>query len=148
MGRSLKTIAAFALVFVAACSATFNNHGYIPAEEILEQIEVGVDDKLTVEELIGRPASTGVINDDGWYYIRTTIRNYTIYEPEVVERDILAISFDRNERVSNVETLTLADGNVVALNRRVTELPLRGPSFWQQLVSSLGNIDASEFLNN
>ncbi|MEO0342267.1 MAG: outer membrane protein assembly factor BamE [Pseudomonadota bacterium] len=131
---------------LAGCSPTFDNHGYIPAVEDVAALRVGVDDKTTVAEAIGRPTSTGVLNEDGWYYIRTTVRNFTYNEPEVVERELLAISFDRNDRVRNIETLTLADGRIVDLNRRVTELPVRGPTFWQQLIGSLGNITADQLI--
>jgi len=139
-----------ALIFglaLGACSPTFDTHGYLPEEDVLDQISIGQDDKLRVAELIGRPTSTGVLNDDGWYYIQTRVRNFTYNQPEVVARDVLAISFDSRDRVSNIERLTLADGQVVVLNRRVTELPIEGPTFWQQIISSVGNIRAEDILN-
>lgn len=147
MFKIVRQTALIGLLFLAACSPTFDNHGYIPSPDVLDQIEIGKDDKLRVAELIGRPSSTGVLNDDGWFYIQTRIRNFAYNQPEVVERNILAVTFDRNERVQNVETLTLADGQVVNLNRRVTELPVRGPNFWQQLLSSIGNFSADDILN-
>ena len=146
MKTYLKLLSAFCLAALSACSPTFNTHGYLPPEDLVGQLSVGSDDKVRVAELIGRPSSTGVLNDTGWYYIQTEIRNFTYQQPEVVGRSILAISFDRNDRIANIETLTLADGRVVNLNRRVTELPVRGPTFWQQIVASIGNVQASDLI--
>ncbi|MEM9716155.1 MAG: outer membrane protein assembly factor BamE [Pseudomonadota bacterium] len=134
------------LTVFAGCSPTFDVHGYIPTASSLVELEVGRDDKLRVAELVGRPTSTGVVNDDGWYYIQTRIRNFTYNEPEVIERQLLAITFDGNDRIQNIETLTLADGKVINLNRRVTDLPIKGPTFWQQILASIGNFQASDFV--
>ncbi|MEO1563696.1 MAG: outer membrane protein assembly factor BamE [Pseudomonadota bacterium] len=137
-------VAVFFASVLLACSPTFDNHGYVPEPDVIEQLQVGTDDKLTVEERIGRPSSTGVLDEQGWYYIQTRIRNFAYQQPEVIEREILAISFDSSDRISNIETLTLTDGQVIAFNRRVTELPVRGPNFWQQIVASVGNIRAED----
>jgi len=46
----LRLFAPLALVGVlSACAATFTNHGFVPPEQELEQILVGVDTRGTIE---------------------------------------------------------------------------------------------------
>ena len=142
--RVWAVFVAFGLT-VASCAPTFNTHGYLPPQEDVDTLIIGVDDKASVEELIGQPLSTGLVEDSGWYYISTRVRNFTYNEPEITERNVLAISFNPDDTISNIERLTLANGEVIALNRRVTKIPVKGVSFWRQIVSSLGNIRAEDF---
>ena len=68
---------------LSACSANFRNHGYVPLEEDLSQITVGVDTRDTVAELVGTPSSAGVLNDSGYYYVRSRVKHFTWQKPEV-----------------------------------------------------------------
>jgi outer membrane protein assembly factor BamE (lipoprotein component of BamABCDE complex) len=148
LGMKIKSfIAAFVLIGMAACSATYTNHGYVPSEVELQNVIVGADSRATVEEVIGRPSSTGVLSDGAWYYISSRIRYYTYNKPEVIERTILAISFDENDTVTNIERFGLEDGKVVPFSRRVTDTGVRGTTFFSQLVRNLGNFSAGQLLD-
>ena len=59
------------LAAVTACSAVYRNHGYVPAEEDLALVEVGKDTRETVGEKIGRPSTSGLLNDVGWFYVQS-----------------------------------------------------------------------------
>ena len=126
---------------LAACAATFSNHGYVPPEAELQQISVGVDTRETVAEAVGRPSTSGVLRDEAWIYSAYRVRNYTYQEPQVIERDVVAISFDAAGRVSNVERFGLEDGRIVQLSRRVTETTVRDLGFFRQLMRNLGRFD-------
>jgi hypothetical protein len=64
----------------------------------------------------GRPsAAAGVTRDEAWIYSAYRVRNYTYQAPEVIERDVVAISFDADGVVSNVERFGLEDGQLVQL---------------------------------
>lgn len=139
-----KLCAVFLLV--SACSATYQNHGYVPSDSELQAITVGVDNRDTVAEAIGRPTSTGVLKDSGYYYVRSRFRSFAYRKPQEIDRQVVAISFDQAGVVENIERFTLEDGKVVALSRRVTDSNIKGISFLRQLLGNLGNINASEFL--
>jgi hypothetical protein len=65
---------------------------------------------------IGRPsAAAGVTRDEAWIYSAYRVRNYTYQAAEVIERDVVAISFDADGVVSNVERFGLEDGQLVQL---------------------------------
>jgi len=134
----LSAMAATALI---GCAATFTNHGYAPTKAELENIVVGVDTRASVEQTIGRPASTGVLTEGGWYYVASRVKNFAYRAPAVVDRQLVAVSFNKRGTVTNIERFTLKDGNVVVLSRRVTKTGIKGVSFFQQLLRNIGHVN-------
>ncbi len=134
------------LAVLASCTATFQNHGYVPTDDEMQNILVGVDTRGTVEDIIGRPSSTGVLEGSGWYYISSRVRNFAYRKPEIIERQLLAVSFDGKGVVSNIERFALEDGRVITLSRRVTSSGIKGPGFFKQILGNLGNFTVGDFL--
>jgi outer membrane protein assembly factor BamE (lipoprotein component of BamABCDE complex) len=133
---------------LSACVATFRNHGYIPPEADLAQIEVGVATREDVIALVGRPTTGGVLNDDGFYFVQSRFRHYGAFAPQEIEREILAITFDEAGLVRNIERFGLEDGQVVTLSRRVTDDNVRDTTFIRQLLGAIGNFDAGRFIGS
>ena len=131
-------IAAAALLSLGACSASYRNHGYVPPQEDLEQISIGVDTRASVQETLGPAASSSVVGDTGLYYVRSRVRSFAIMEPQVIEREVIAISFDGRGVVRNVERFGLEKGQVVPLARRVTDSGVTNKTFLRQLLGNLG----------
>ena len=132
-------IFASALLALGACSAQFRNHGFVPSEEDLSEIVVGIDTKASVDETIGVPSATGVLNDDGYYYVRSRMRTYGPKSSQVVDRELVVIDFSDAGVVTNIERYGLDDGRAVLLSRRVTDSPTKGKGFVRQLLGIIGN---------
>lgn len=130
---------------LAACSATFNNHGYFPPPEDLAQVDVG-DTREAVAAAIGTPGSAGVMRDEAWFYTAYRVRNYAYRPPQITERQILAVSFDGAGRVANIEEFGLEDGQIVQLSRRVTTSSVREISFLSSILANFGRINVGDAL--
>lgn len=141
---------AFALLvaLLAACTALYQNHGYIPRDVDLEQVIVGESTREDVAKAVGRPSSTGLLTGGAWYYVGSRFRHYGPREPQEIDRQVVAISFDEGGTVENVERFGLEKGQVVVLSRRVTDSNIEGLSFLRQLLGNIGNISAGQLLNN
>ncbi len=150
MIRTSRTVRVMGAILVAvvltACSATFQNHGYIPPQKQLDAILIGVDTRDTLKASIGAPGTTGLLTDGAWYYVQSRFRNYTYNKPEEIDRQVVAVSFDRQGRVANIERFGLEDGRIVVLSRRVTESSVQGLGFLRQLFGNFGQIDVSQML--
>ena len=147
MTRLMRLVPILALALVAACSNIDRKHGYVPSDEDLNQIVVGVDTKDTVAEVVGRPTASGVLADGGWYYVASKFRAYGIRERQEVDREVVAISFAGDGTVSNVERFGLENGKIIAISRRVTDSNIQGVSFLRQLFGSVGNFAADTLVN-
>ena len=145
--RAARMLAAALLVMsVAACAATFRNHGYVPTETELAQIEVGKDTQDTVAEKVGRPTAAGLLNDEGWFYVQSRYRFFGPREPQEIDRQVLAITFSPAGTVQNSERFGLEQGQVVAISRRVTESNIKGIGLINQLFSNFGRVGADTLL--
>ena len=143
-----RTVVALCLALaIAGCTKIYRNHGYVPEDEALQAIVVGVDTKESVSESIGTPGASGVLNESAFYYVGTTFEHYAYRAPTPIDREIVAISFSPSGTVSNIERFGLEDGRVIRLSRRVTDSSVADISFLRQLFGSLGNVDLGEFLN-
>lgn len=136
------------LLALTACTAIYRNHGYAPADTDLEAIVVGESTRQDVARAVGRPSSIGVLADSGWYYVGSRFRHFAWKAPEEVERQVVAISFDGDGVVENVERFGLEGGQVVVLSRRVTDSNIKGLSFLRQLLGNVGNISAAQVFDN
>ncbi|WP_245904208.1 outer membrane protein assembly factor BamE [Roseicyclus mahoneyensis] len=135
----------FLVLGLAACSETFINHGFVPPPEDLAAVSIG-DSRETVAAAIGTPGAAGVMRDEAWFYAAYRVRNFAYRAPEVIERQILAVSFDGGGRVTNIEEFGLEDGQIVQLSRRVTTSSVREISFLQQILSNFGRINVGDAL--
>lgn len=135
--RPALLLAALAIA-LSACTAQFSNHGYVPPQEDLDQIAVGIDTLDTVRDTLGASASGSVLNDNALYYVRSRLRQFAMLEPKVVEREVVAISFDGSGVVQNVERFGLERGRVVPLSRRVTSSGVSDVPFLRQLLGNIG----------
>lgn len=137
----------FCLV-AAACTTVYRNHGYVPDDVDLAQVQIGVDTRDTVAEKIGRPSAQGLLNDEGWFYVQSRFKHLGPRAPEEIDRQVLAVTFNAAGVVDNVGRYGLEDGRVVEISRRVTESNIRGIGFVRQLLANFGRIQAGDLFSD
>jgi outer membrane protein assembly factor BamE (lipoprotein component of BamABCDE complex) len=137
-----------ALCAVMGCTPIYSMHGYTPDDETLAQIEPGVDTRETVAAFLGRPTTDGLLSDGAWYYVQSRWKSQGIKAPQEYDRQVVAVSFDADGRVANIERFGLERGEVVALSRRVTSEPIKGKSALSQIFSNFGRVDAGSLFKN
>lgn len=142
-----NAVVAVCVLTVTGCVAVNRNHGYVPPEDVLAEIIVGVDTKDTVDEVVGSPSASGVQRDSGYYYVASKIRHFGALAPKVVERELVAISFDGAGTVQAIERFGLQDGRAVALERRITDNGTTDRTFLRQLLGNIGNFNPGQFLD-
>jgi outer membrane protein assembly factor BamE (lipoprotein component of BamABCDE complex) len=137
-------LAVVALTGLAACAPRLETHGYTPVLEALERVEAGVDTRGSVQRKIGRPSSTGVFGGSGWYYVSTQVEHYLYHEPTVVDRKVVAVTFDENDVVASVDVYGLEDGRVIDLETRTTPTYGQQLTIVEQIFSNIGTFAGSE----
>lgn len=147
MGNTMIwTVVAVAMMTLAGCDTKYRTHGYVPPEEDLQQIVPGIDTRATVEEVVGVPNASGVLNSSGYYYIESEVKHFAWQRPEVTNREIVAITFDDAGVVDNIVTYGLEDGQVVPLTRRVTRTSDGDISFIRKLFGNIGGLNVGQLL--
>lgn len=146
--RQIMALALAMPIGLAACTATYRNHGYVPPEEDLAQVVVGQTTQGEIEGLIGRPSAQGLLTGSGWYYVNSRWRFYGAREPQEIDRQVVAISFSESGTVSNIERFGLERGQVVVLSRRVTDSGVTSLGLIRQLMGNVGRVQAGDLLAN
>lgn len=132
---------------LAACSPLYQKHGYVPDQADLDRIEVGVDTRDTVAAIVGRPSTASLLNDVGWFYVQSRWKQVGAMAPVEIDRQVVAITFTPEGRVTNVEKFGIEKGQVVALSRRVTEPNVKSAGLLRQLFGNLGRITTDSLLS-
>jgi outer membrane protein assembly factor BamE (lipoprotein component of BamABCDE complex) len=135
---------AAAVAVVAGCVAKDRFHGYVPEPEALAAVSIGSDTRESVTATLGRPSSAGIESGNSFYYVSSTFRHYGASAPEEPDRQSVAIDFDANGIVRNIESFGLEDGQVVVLSRRVTDSGLRDITLLSQLIGAVGRFNAAD----
>jgi len=132
---------------LSGCAPRVKNHGYAPDDELVAGITAGRDTRGSVRRKIGRPSTSGVFTDAGWYYVATTVEHYLYNAPEVTERRVVAIQFDGNDLVSGVNVYGVEDGRIIDLQTRTTPTHGRELTILQQLLGNFGTLTGEQFLD-
>ena len=144
--RTRYVLGAVLALGLAACSATYRNHGYVPPDDELDRIVVGVDNRESVAGVVGQPGATGVLTGSNYFYVKSEWQDFGYRPAVLLDRQVVSISFDEAGLVSNVERFGIEQGRVIALSRRVTDSNVQGVSFLKQLFGNLGQLTAADFL--
>ena len=132
---------ALALSVLAACAPRIDQRGNRPDEDQVVLINPGVDDKNRVAELIGTPSSISTFDDRTWYYISRRTETTAFFEPDVMDQQVLAISFDDQGVVENMRVYGQEDGQTIAYVDRVTPTEGNEMTILQQLLGNLGKFN-------
>ena len=135
---SILAVAALA-VSAAACAPVVGLHGFQVVDVKPSDIVAGTDTKETVLARLGTPSTTSTFEPGQvWYYISHTSERYTYNRPQISQRSITEITFNKDDsKVAGVRTLGLADGEKIAMEGRETPTRGRSLTIMEQL---LGNV--------
>jgi outer membrane protein assembly factor BamE (lipoprotein component of BamABCDE complex) len=142
--------AASALVLaaaLAACSSLGSGlalthsriQGYDISDDALAQIRPGQSQQL-VQVVLGSPQTTNTFGQEtAWYYIETKVDQTAFGMTMVKDRKVLAVYFDKNNRVADRAVYGLKDGRVIDIDSRRTPSFGEDRTFIQSILSSVMN---------
>ena len=134
---------------VAACSPTIEHRGYIAKPGAFNQIDSGMS-KLEVEGILGSPSTTASVkfNGDSYYYITSTTKSRAFLSPTETNREVIAIRFDREDRVQSFAQYGLQDGRVIDINTRRSVVVGEDTSLITQLLRGARGAKTGPILGN
>lgn len=127
-----------ALAALAGCTNPVDQHGNLPEADKLAQIKPGTTDKATVTQLLGSPSAVPEFDANTWLYISTKTRALALRKPELLDQEVLAIDFDDQGVVRDIERRNLADAEAVVPNPNATPAPGREFTILEQLIGNFG----------
>jgi outer membrane protein assembly factor BamE (lipoprotein component of BamABCDE complex) len=144
--RWIKRTATGAILagLLAGCSPTLSNHGNIPVQELIESIRIGSSNREQIAAMLGNPSAVATFDKETWYYVGMRASRVAFLDPEILERKILVVRFDKQGVVQQVEHLDKQDGRDVQIVDRKT--PTRGKelTILKQLLGNVGKFAGPE----
>ena len=131
-----KILAFCGIALLIACTPTIDSRGYLPDPQLEAAIKSGTDTKTSVQDRLGYASTTSNFGSDAWYYISSTEKQVAFFHPTILNRQILAIYFDKDGKVAGQRHFTLADGHVVSFETRETPARGRELTFLMQLLNA------------
>ncbi len=126
---------------LTGCALSIRDHrGYVMDEELTQAIQVGTDNKASVEKTLGRPTFTGSFAENDWYYLGRDTRTFAFRNPKVMDQSVLHVRFDAAGNVAAVET---TDEKLIAqIDPSGDKTPTLGreKSFFEELFGNIGSI--------
>jgi outer membrane protein assembly factor BamE (lipoprotein component of BamABCDE complex) len=127
---------------VAGCASVRTHRGAVIDPQLASAIQPGVDNKDSVEKLLGRPSFTGEFSPNEWYYVSRDTAQFAFRNPRTIRQTVLLVRFDG---AGNVATIGRT-GKELALNvhpaGRKTPTLGRSKSFFDELFSNIGSVGA------
>lgn len=125
------------------CTPIRGHNGYIVDADLMNSVQVGTDNRQSVQSTLGRPTFTGTFNQADWYYVARNTRSYAFQNPRVSDQVTIKISFDP---AGNVAAISRSDETQVAsINPygKVTPTLGRNKSFFEELFGNIGAVGAA-----
>ena len=139
-GLKLATIAA--AVLLAGCAQFRAHKGVVLDPQLAAGIQPGVDNKDSVEKLLGRPSFTGQFTPNDWYYVSRDVNQVAFRNPHVTQQTVMIVRFDQKGNVASVQrTGRELVMNVDPSGKKTATLG-RKRSFFEELFGNIGSVGA------
>jgi len=131
---------ALAAALLAGCATTHAHKGAVIDPQLAASIQPGVDNKASVEKLLGRPSFTGQFTPNDWYYVSRDTTQIAFRNPRTTRQTVLRVRFDPAGNVANIQRT----GKELVLNfdpaNRKTPTLGRKKSFFDELFGNIGAV--------
>ena len=134
------TVATAAALALAGCS-TFNTHkGAVIDTQLAAAIQPGIDNKESVQKLLGTPSLAGQFTSTDWYYVSRDQAQLAFRDPRITRHQVLHVRFDQ---AGNVASVQQTDETLIAkINPSDDSTPTLGrkKGFFEELFGNIGAV--------
>lgn len=142
--RAAVAAVLLAAAAASACTPVVRRHGYVAESDPLSAIQPSVDTKSSVLERYGHPSTSGVFDEETWYYVTDVREQLGYLQPQSSARSVTAVRFDAGGVVSKVDTFDLSDSRQVRLVGRETPTRGRELTILEQLLGNVGRLPSDQ----
>ena len=136
------TVAAAALL-LAGCASVNAHKGAVLDIPLANTIQPGVDNKASVQKLLGTPTLRGQFTPTDWYYVSRDTNQFAFRNPRVTKQTVMLVRFDPAGNVASIQKT----GKELVLNvdptGRSTPTLGRSKSFFEELFGNIGSVGSA-----
>jgi outer membrane protein assembly factor BamE (lipoprotein component of BamABCDE complex) len=136
----VTTIAGAALL--AGCATNHAHKGAVIDPQLASTIQPGVDNKASVQKLLGTPTIAGEFTPNDWYYVSRDTNQVAFRNPRVTRQLVMLVRFDQAGNVASIQRT--GKELVLGLNPSHRQTPTLGrrKSFFDELFGNIGSVSS------
>jgi outer membrane protein assembly factor BamE (lipoprotein component of BamABCDE complex) len=141
-GLAKLATACVATALLAGCAGVREHRGSVIDTELVSAVQVGVDNKDSVQRVLGRPTFAGAFGDNDWYYVSRDTKAVAFANPHVTRQTVLHVSFDQ---AGNVASIPETGKELVAKINPVDDItPTLGrkKTLFDEIFSNIGSVNS------
>ncbi len=130
-------------LLAAGCAPLRSHQGYIIDADLVNSVQPGVDNRQSVQQVLGMPTVAGQFGAGDWYYISRDGRNYGFQTPKVRDQTTIQISFDPAGTVTAIRKGGLDQVSSISPYGKKTPTLGRQRGFFEDLFGNIGTVGAA-----
>src|SRR4051812_18618774 len=105
MKRAVLNSAAIltAAVLLTGCAQMHQHKGVLIDQQLAAAIQPGIDNKDSVEKVLGRPTFVGQFSPNDWYYVSRDVNQVAFRNPHVTKQTVMIVRFDPKGSVASIQ---------------------------------------------
>ncbi|MEQ1495994.1 MAG: outer membrane protein assembly factor BamE [Novosphingobium sp.] len=142
LGKGRFLVLTAAALALSACASIKDHRGYLVDNALLDSVQPGIDNQISVERMLGRPSFISQFGKKDWYYISTNTRQSAFSRPKPKDQLMVRVSFDDKGNVVAVNRTGME--NVANINPDGDKTPTLGRerTFLEDLFGNIGQVGA------
>jgi outer membrane protein assembly factor BamE (lipoprotein component of BamABCDE complex) len=127
------------ILLLSACSTDYfvQTEGNLPSKNDVLALKQGMSQE-EVRKIMGSPSVISSLDHRTWLYMNTTMKRMAFFEPEELERNLVAVRFNQSGKLERVVELTKEDGKDIDVSQSVTPVLGSEETFMEKYFGGVG----------
>ncbi|WOE75207.1 outer membrane protein assembly factor BamE [Alterisphingorhabdus coralli] len=140
--NSILIASAIALMLLSGCTRLRAHRGYVVDPVLTTSVSPGIDDKRSVEDMLGRPTFVGQFNESEWFYVSRNTKQLAFSRPKPERQTVLRVRFDERGQVVDVAETGVELAVNLSPDGDATPTLGRERGFFEDLFGNIGAVGA------
>ncbi|MGF7156504.1 outer membrane protein assembly factor BamE [Novosphingobium gossypii] len=127
---------------VGGCTSIRDHRGYLIDQALLDSVQPGVDNRLSVEKTLGRPTFESQFGQKDWYYVSQTVKTPPFRRPRTADQTVLRVRFDAANNVVGIDKRGMEQVARIDADGHTTPTLGRQRSLLEDLFGNIGAVGA------
>jgi outer membrane protein assembly factor BamE (lipoprotein component of BamABCDE complex) len=127
---------------LGGCATIKDHRGYLVDGALLDSVQAGVDNRTSVEKMLGRPSFVSQFGRQDWYYVSTNTRQAAFNSPHTTEQLLVHIVFDDKGNVASIDRTGAEKVARISPDGDKTPTLGRNRGFLEDLFGNIGQVGA------
>ena len=129
-------------VLLGGCVSIKDHRGFIVDQTLIDAVQPGIDNRLSVERTLGRPTFISQFGNKDWYYLSMDTKQPAFRRPQTYQQTALRVRFDPAGNVVGIDKTGMDKVARIDPDGDKTPTLGRDRSFLEDLFGNVGAVGA------